>query len=388
MSEQAVTFNADELMAEAIEQTGFDDFGEPFYREGFERLLSVYGDNIPDEAGRQRSRQRFLMLLATRLRCENAYKTIPEIAQQEIHEPLFVTGLPRSATSALINLLVAAPENRGILQWEVQFPDPWPDTKPGDEDPRYQYLVKALEKNSNSDFSKIHHVTATTPEECVLIHALTMGGVQMGFEIMMEPYRSWILEQDLKPLYEFQKRIMQMLNWRNPGEQWMLKAPAHMWAVNDIREVFPGAKFVWCHRDPRSIVPSISSMSRAVIGMYCEDMRNFDLKAIGRASMEWYAMSLEKGLAERAKLPEDAFIDCSQREFVDEPMTVVERVYGLLGKTLSDDSRAALEAHIADNPKGKHGKHEYSLEEFGLTQEMIDERFAFYTEDSRWPISD
>ena len=65
--------------------------------------------------------------------------------EQEITAPVFVTGLPRSGTSALLNLLEAAPENRSPLQWEVQFPDVWPGSAPGDKDPRYDFLAKALE---------------------------------------------------------------------------------------------------------------------------------------------------------------------------------------------------------------------------------------------------
>ncbi|MFK7978085.1 MAG: sulfotransferase [Halioglobus sp.] len=388
MTEDAVTFVADELIAEAIEQTGFDDFGDLPYREGLEVLLETYDKHIADPAGRARCRERVGMQLATRLKCENAFKTIPEIADQKIEAPIFVTGLPRSGTSALLNLLVAAPENRGLLQWEVQFPDPWPGTKPGEEDIRYPYLVKALEKNRESDFAKIHYVDADTPEECVLLHAFAFGGVQLGFEIMLEPYRSWLLEQDLEPLYAYQKRQMQMINWRNPGQQWMLKAPAHMWAVDEIMKVFPGARFIWCHRDPQKVVPSINSMNKAVMGMYAQDMSHLDAGEIGRAVMEWYALSLEHGLKAREAHPQECFVDCSQADFVADPMAVVASVYDAFDLDLTQESRAALQAHIDANPKGKHGKHEYDLSEYGLTTEMIDERFAFYTSNERWPISD
>jgi hypothetical protein len=388
MTEPSVSFIADDLIAEAIGQTGFDDFGEPPYREGLEVLLETYDRNVRDPAGRKRCRDRVVMQLATRLKCENAFKTIPEIAEQEIKAPIFVTGLPRSGTSALLNLLVAAPDNRGLLQWEVQFPDPWPDSKPGQEDPRYPYLVKALEQTRNSEFAKIHYIDADTPEECVLLHAYAFGGVQLGFEIMLEPYRSWLLKQDLEPLYAYQKRQMQMLNWRNPGSQWMLKAPAHMWGIDAIMKVFPDARFVWCHRDPVAVVPSINSMNKVVMGMYIGDGSHLDAGDIGRAVMEWYALSLEEGLAQREKLPPELFVDCSQRDFVERPLAVVESVYEAFGLTLSAESRSAMQAHIDANPKGKHGKHEYNLAEYGLTRELIEERFAFYTSDNRWPISD
>ncbi len=384
----AVEFDADTLIEEAVKQTGFDDFGSLPYREGLEVLLQTYDQHVRDPEGRKRCRDRVLGQLATRLKCENAFNTIAEIASQEIVAPIFVTGLPRSGTSALLNLLVTAPENRGVLQWEVQFPDPWPDSKPGDKDPRYKYLDEALKAMRDSEFAKIHYVDADTPEECVLLHAFAFHGVQLGFEIMLEPYRSWLLQQDLAPLYAYQKKQLQLLNWRNPGQQWMLKAPAHMWGIDAILKVFPDARFIWCHRDPRAVVPSINSMNRAIMKMYMGDYSHIDSGEMGRSVMEWYALSLEEGLAARKKLPPELFVDCSQQEFVERPMEMVERVYREFNLPLSNGAREAMQAHVDTNPKGKHGRHEYDLESYGLTREMIDNRFAFYTRDSRWPISE
>jgi hypothetical protein len=301
---------------------------------------------------------------------------------------VFVTGLPRSGTSALINLLSQAPENRGLLQWEVQFPDPWPNSGPGQADPRYQHLVKALEQGQDPEFRKIHYVDANTPEECCMIHAYAFSGVQLGFEIMLEPYRSWFLEQDLRALYEYQKRLLQLLNWRNPGERWVLKAPAHMWAIDTIFEVFPDARFIWCHRHPVPVVASINSMNREVMRMYAGDTSHLDAGEIGRAVMDWYATSLERGLAARERHAAERFVDCSQAEVAGAPLAVVERVYGAFGLELSDAARAAMGAFIDNNPKGKHGKHHYDLESFGLSEQAVLERFGFYLDDSRWPISD
>lgn len=387
MSNDAVTFLADELIAEAIEQTGFDDFGDLPFREGLDVLLETYDRHLRDPEGRKRCRDRVVFQLATRLKLENAFNTISGWQDQEIVAPVFVTGLPRSGTSALLNLLEAAPHNRGLLQWEVQFPDPWPGSAPGDKDPRYDYLAKALEETRNSEFAKIHYIDADTPEECVLLHAFAFGGVQLGFEIMLEPYRSWVLAQDLEPLYRYQKKMMQLLNWRMPGQQWMLKAPAHMLAVDAILKVFPDARFIWCHRNPQAVVPSINSMNKVVMNMYAGDYSHLDAGEIGRAVMEWYALSLERGLAERAKLDPEIFVDCSQQELVDDPMAVIQRVYAKFGLDMDDAAKGAFTAHIAANPKGKHGKHEYNLAEYGLTRELIDQRFNFYTSDSRWPIS-
>jgi hypothetical protein len=69
-------------------------------------------------------------------------------------------------------------------------------------------------------------------------------------------------------------------------------------------------------------------------------------------------------------------------------MAVVERIYSARGFELGAEARSAMQGYIDANPKGKHGKHHYELESFGLTAGEVEERFAFYLGDSRWPVSD
>jgi hypothetical protein len=38
----------------------------------------------------------------------------------------------------------------------------------------------------------------------------------------------------------------------------------------------------------------------------------------------------------------------------------------------------ALQAHVAAHPQGKHGRHEYSLQEFGLDADTVRTRLAGY----------
>jgi len=39
-----------------------------------------------------------------------------------------------------------------------------------------------------------------------------------------------------------------------------------------------------------------------------------------------------------------------------------------------------MRAYLADNPQGKHGRHMYSLEDFGLTKEQVRAHFRSYRE--------
>ena len=131
MTDVNVTYDADAMIAEAKRQTGFDDSGELPYREGLDVLIETFDRHVKEPEGRKRCHDRLVMLLATRLKCENAFKTIPEIAEQEIKAPIFVTGLPRSGTSALLNLLVSAPDHRGLLQQIVSAEEEQLHIQPG-----------------------------------------------------------------------------------------------------------------------------------------------------------------------------------------------------------------------------------------------------------------
>jgi hypothetical protein len=94
--------------------------------------------------------------------------------------------------------------------------------------------------------------------------------------------------------------------------------------------------------------------------------------------MNFYADSLERGLASRAKHDPKRFVDVSHDEFVEDSLAVPARIYEHFEMPMPEAARAAFEEHVAANPKGKHGKHEYALEEYGLDPDAVRERFAPY----------
>jgi hypothetical protein len=371
-------FGIDALLAEARAATGLSDFGPDDFREPLRVLCQTYADAPFDERGRKRNRRRVLQLLAARLRVEAALRLHPEIRSRAIRRPMFLTGLPRSGTSALFNLLAADPAARPLLLWETQFPDPAEGLAPGEPDPRY-LAVKAYYEESqrkNPEFTKIHFASADTPEECVLLHALTLNGVHYGVEPLLEPYASWYRQQDLRPMYRYYRTLLQMLDWQRPGERWLLKAPAHMWAIDALLDVFPDVSIVWSHRDPLACVASVCSMTWAITN----GALALTKQQLGPLVFDFYATSLERGLAVRERSDPARFIDVGHDAFVDDPLGVARRIYAHFGLPLPAAAQAALASHVAANPKGKHGSHDYALEEWGLDARSVRERFKAYSE--------
>ncbi len=377
-------FHVERLLADARQATGLDDFGPSGFRPALDHLCRTYDENPLSPAGRKRSHRRVMQLLTTRLKVRKALVAHPEVRKRRIEKPMVLTGLPRSGTSALFNLLAADPAARPLRLWEAQFPDPMEGLEPGQDDPRRAavdaWLARGREKNP--EFAAIHFTSADNPEECVLLQAITLGGVHEGVEVMLEPYASWYRQQDLGPMYREYADMLRLLDWQRPGERWTLKAPAHMWAIDRLIEVFPDVSIVWSHRDPRSCVASICSMTAALAAMLMEP----DPKALGPVVMDFYATSLERGLAARDAADPSRFVDVTHDDFVADGLGVAARIHDHFDIETSAEARADLEAHVEANPQGKHGRHEYALADYGLTEAQVLERFAPYIERFAIPI--
>ncbi len=369
----------EDLLAEARNQTGLSDFGSDDYLPGLDKLIETFNRAPLSERGLRRNRRRLIELLTTRLRIEDGFKRHPEIREREITAPMVLTGLPRSGTSALFNFLAVDPVTRPLLLWEARTPDPLENLPPGQSDPRRDELEArfAEGRKRNPEFTKVHFASADTPEECVLVHAFALHGVQMGFEVMLEPYASWYRAQDLRGMYAYYRDILKMLDWQRPGERWLLKAPAHMWGIDALIDTFPDVSIVWSHRNPLLCTASICSMTNLIMA---PQMESEDKQALGPVVMDFYATSLERGLAERDRADPARFIDVTHDDFVADSLAVADQIYDHFGLPMPPATRALMEEHVRANPKGKHGKHEYNLEEFGLEPAQVRERFAGYAE--------
>jgi hypothetical protein len=376
MSEMA--FTEESVMEAARQATGLSDFGDGGFREGLQVLLRTYEETAGfEQRGVRRNWRRVVGLLATRLRVEATFARHPEMREREIRKPMVLTGMPRSGTSALFNLLGADPATRPLLLWETQFPDPYEgELAPGQNDPRRDAIEAHYEKGrqENPDFSKMHDVRADNPEECVLLMAHDFCDVQMGIEPMMEPYASWFRKQDFRRMYRYYADLLRMLDWQRTGERWLLKAPAHMWAIDVLIETFPDVSIVWTHRDPLDCTASVCSLT----AMLMRAREDFDPKELGPVVMDFYATSLERGLAARDASDPARFIDVDYRDFIADNLAVARKIYAHFEMPMGDAARDALEAHVRAHPRNKHGRHEYDLERFGLTPAAVEARFAPY----------
>src|SRR5947199_3332003 len=248
-----------DLINTAKRRCRLDDFGEGDFFEALSRLL----ESCQNEArlkliGKIAIRTDVLQTLCSRLQMERDRQLYPNIAQQEIREPLFIVGLPRSGTTLLHSLLAADPEHRCPLMWEVRSPSP---PTVADEKRRIQRATKNCKFFDwlAPSFRYVHAVGAEVPQECISVMTPTFMSDQFDAMYYVPSYRAWFFQQDLRPAYEYHRRFLQHLQFRRAGRRWVRRAPTHTFALPALLSVDPTALFVAVHRPPVEAMASVAS---------------------------------------------------------------------------------------------------------------------------------
>jgi len=307
----------------------------------------------------------------------------PEIARQEIREPLFIVGLPRSGTTLLHTLIAADPEHRAPLTWEVMSPSP-----PTSENERQR--IRHAERSLASlqwlapTFRRVHAVGAKLPQECVGLMSPTFMSDQFDTMYNVPSYRAWFLKQDLLPAYEYHRRFLQHLQQRQSARRWVLKAPVHMFALPSLLSIYPSARFVQAHREPLQAITSVSSLIAILRSVFSDAV---DPRQIARDALQYWAETLALFMQERDRLPPERIFDLDYREIRRDPIAAIRSVYEYFGWCLSREAEQRMRTALANQPQEQNGFHHYEPSQFGLEAAEVERRFSAYRERFGLPSS-
>ncbi len=370
-----------DLLDAASGQTGLDDFGDPSFREG----LGVYVSSVTDEAdlsevGELAVEAQIVGNLANRLQVVDWTNRHPELAAGAIERPVFIVGLPRTGTTFLSYLLDLDPSHRSLMRWEAQTSVPPPRLETFTSDPRIAATRDSQDMLDmiNPEFKAIHYEAPDGPTECISVTAQEFKSVMWETVANVPSYGAWLRQVDYGSAYRYHKIVLQLLQSEAPG-RWMLKSPAHGFALETLLKTYPDVRFVATHRDPTTIVASTCSLAACLSGTF-SDVDHGDY--IARRWTESVVDMLTRVEALRASDPSvDArFVDLRYVDLVADPVASIRRVYEHIGSELSPSTEAAAAAYAADNRQGKYGRHSYSLGELGLDGAELRDRFATYRE--------
>ncbi len=373
------------LIAAATGATGLSDFGDPKFREGLERLVDALNNEAKlTEAGSGRVGGAIIATLANRLQVEDYLATHPELLAAPVEKPTFVFGLPRTGTTLAINLLAADPSRRCFLRWEALASAPPAAAGELRTDPRFHAEQARLEMSLKyvPHISAMHHEDADSSCECQFAMSPTFCSQVYDSQYDIPSYNDWFLNADYRPAFRYHKRLMQMLQ-QNNGGHWTFKNPWHPLYLDALTEIYPDAQLVMTHRDPADVVASACSLVYAVRKLYSDDV---DPKTVAAISLKTFDAMIERVSAYEAKHGAGSIHHIQYKELTANPIGEMRRLHANFDEPLSDAAVTAMQAMLDANPQGKHGKHEYAPEDYGLTRDSVYAHFADYIERFKIPI--
>ncbi|PUB32232.1 sulfotransferase family protein [Promicromonospora sp. AC04] len=296
----------------------------------------------------------------------------PEIADQPVAAPVFVVGMPRTGTTLTYNVLSRSPGHRGPKLWEMMHPGLAVDGRAEAALIRRTRRKFAVTSALSSTWDTIHPMYAAAEEEDTFIRA---HSELHSSAVPMPDYLERLRTFDHRPDYRFLRDTLQLLSYGRPARRWVLKHPANLFHLSEIRDVFPDARFVWTHRSPEVALASLCSLAESSQRIHRRPGA-VDLTQIGRDWLAIMSQGVSRALVQRAELGPDAVLDLPYGRLTGEPGAALPELFEQLGAQWGADDDANLTAAL-EAPKSRP-PHQYSLERFGLERSEVRAAFADY----------
>ena len=370
---------SDALMAAAQELSGLEDFGGAGFVEGLEQLLtSLRAQSAIEGPPRTNVLTLLLRRLQNRLAVEQWYRDHPGGGDADIRGPIAITGLPRTGTTALGNLLSLDRQFRPLRTWEQASPVPPPISATESTDPRRLDML-----------SRVNAMIAGDPRE-MQMHLYDIDATEEDHDVLglafaaqhntlpVPGYRDWWRGADMREAYAYHRRVLGMLQSSRPPNLWMLKAPHYKFHMAMIDQVYPDVRFVFTHRDPVKAIPSYFSFFMHYLP--AGTLERLGAPRIARDMYHHLLEGMRTAMADRDTLGEHRFVDLSQRQLNRNSIETLEQFYAAMDLPFTGTFADDVLSWTRSNHAGAHGSHDYSAEQFGFTEDQIRSDFSFYTE--------
>ena len=368
-----------EIINEAKNQTGLENFGNPLFVEGFKTLInSINKEADLNEVGVEAQKHRLIGILANILRIESAFIENPEILNEEIKSPVVIVGLPRTGSTMTHRLLASDPNHTAMLWWEGRYPAMLENEQRGNPVDRMEMGKAEVEAvmQASPDALTIHPWDYKGADEEILLLEHTFFSTVPESFMRLPAYSHWVESQDHIHAYVQLKKMLQYLQWQNPGREnkrWVLKSPHHLGFIDKLLNVFPDSKVIQTHRDPYKTVPSFCSMCA---NLFEPISNSYDKEEIGHHWANKLAKVLNHCM-KISRLNKENFLDLEFNKMIRDPILEMAEVYDFIGEDFTYQAENAMNAWKEEN-QHEMGAHQYSLKEFNLDDSFISENFNEY----------
>jgi len=376
----------DALFRAAARSLGVPELDDEMAREPLEAILdSIEQDLRFNSQGRVLIAQRLVHSLRMRhlLRSREATGRLPRVDSS--NGPLLVTGFPRTGTTLSHKLLSLADDARSPSWCELMEPvlDPRLDREVARRRRLRKYRVGIfLAEGLMPGIRRVHELVADGPEECTTLHEHAFDSESLVLMGECRGYRDWLDERTPSrrlERYRLHARLLASILADRPPEtdpaRWVLKAPQHMLQLDELFEVHPDARVIRLHRDPVAAIASTGSLLQHTTRLFTS-RPDIDF---GEDLLETFTDWQRRGDEGMARHP-GRVLDVAYEQLVADPTGFIERVHDFAGLPIDPVHVQRVRAYLQTRPKHRWGRHEYSIDRYGITPERIREELGEYIE--------
>lgn len=326
------------------------------------------------------------------------YVFFPRLWFQQVKQPVFIVGHARSGTTLMHRLMSADGDRFSyFLFWETFFPSllqkqciRWLGVL--DRVLLRGAIVKRLQawdEKTFGPFRHMHDMSLWNSEEDQFVMRAAFVTQQWSTDLpvmdVIDLFHVDEMPQKRKRWLHHYKECVKRQLLLNGGDKIHLsKNPVMSGWVASLIETFPDARIVVMMRDPQQCIPSLLKLveiSWKHKGWQPADYQK-SLDMLRDISYETF----ENPAIQLARHPETPQYVVDYRDITRSPRETVHAVYKALNLDLSDSFDSYLQAQ-AEREKNHASKFEYSLGEYSLSAQTLEQRLAEFYERYDWPRS-
>lgn len=347
------------------------DLGDGDWEGRLRALVDAVNGSDLHVVGRVLTREELLRALRTRFLLGEQRRTDPSVADEVIEAPIVVTGPARSGTTILFELLGLDPGLRTPIATDVLHPVP-----PSGADAATVRAMTEPEQelwlDVQPELASMHELASDLPVEDITISLPSFAGNH--WSMVLTDLAGWA--PDVQADLAFHRAVLQSVQHGREPKRWLLKTPGWLMMLDDLLAAYPDASLVVSHRDPAKTMPSTVSITATVQWLRTDAV---DLDALSMLVGAVFIDALDALAARRNAGPSPfPWGDIRFADLMDDPVAAIEGAYAGIGRELTPDHRRAITEYLASKPRGKHGVHRYTAEEWGFDADELRERLAAY----------
>lgn len=304
--------------------------------------------------------------------------------------PVFIIGMPRSATTLCFNLLNEnTREFTSMKLWEIllapsilqkklfQRINRW-DSRINH--PLYKFL-RLLDKSIFRATEHVHPISLFNHEEDDYLFTHLFSTISFSFLFPGKRRFEVLARFDTEVSPARKKRMMNFYNGCirrhmyvfGKGRHYLAKSPAHTPKINTLSVFFPGGRFLYMLRDPLYAISSSISLFREFRKLFIPSV---DLEFIINKSMtladHWYHYPL----CTCSCLVNKSVFVIQFHELISNPIETLKEIHRNLGIDFPVDFENTLRQN-SQKIRSHKNNHFYSPGEFNLHRELMVKRYGY-----------